>query len=662
MDTQNVSSCPTCQRPYHDASQHNNQDDPVPSPGFQQPSFINHDYFRMLHQSLPGSAEASAPSSPRRRLAQPVIQSRSPTIRPPLDAELIGTSPAPPSRAHGISATAFAPKYFEKFFTVEKELGRGGRGVVLLVKHTLDGVSLGHFACKRVPIGDDHTWLEKVLVEVQLLQTLSHQNLVSYRHVWLEDYQLSSFGPSVPCAFILQQYCNGGDVHNYVCGSAQASTTTQELKERIRRRSKGETEMPRNLNEPRKLHFDQIYSFFRDITSGLQFLHLNGFIHRDLKPSNCLLHTTGHEMRVLVSDFGEVQYESTMRKSTGATGTISYCAPEVLTRIKPDGPYGNFTFKSDIFSLGMILYFLCFATLPYHFANVLHEEREDVESLRAEIAAWEGFFDDERKLRPELPEKLYAFLQRLLSVRPDDRPSAEEVNHGIRTGVGLEERSEHMGRRNSMAPEELTPGHRIVRVDSPAPGVSPPPDNNRKSATTSALTRSLTARQRRRQSSREPPSIDTSHLGSNDQQSPQRPRSNRSREQDIILHNPTISSPRDEPNSPDFPSRAPLLLLPPEISPNRFAKIREILRLPNTAYSLRAAILFAKIVTFLQPCASKGINPIVVYPMLLLAIIEFTLPSFIVLRSSLAMLAHLIILGTAYKFNTLCAAPKWTNS
>jgi hypothetical protein len=269
IDPQNVIDCPTCHRPWHNA--HRDHEEDVTGPA-SQPSFINHDYFRLLHQSLPASAESSAPPSPRRRLVQPVRSGRPPTVRPPPDAEFVGTSPAPPSQAHGISATAFAPHYFENFFTVEKELGRGGRGVVLLVKHMLDGVSLGSFACKRVPIGDDHAWLEKVLVEVQLLQTLSHQNLVSYRHVWLQDFQLSTFGPSVPCAFILQQYCNGGDLHNYVCGSAQASTTTQELKERIRRRSKGESELPKNVHEPRKLHFDDIYSFFRDITSGLQFL------------------------------------------------------------------------------------------------------------------------------------------------------------------------------------------------------------------------------------------------------------------------------------------------------------------------------------------------------------------------------------------------------
>ena len=41
-----------------------------------------------------------------------------------------------------------------RFFVTEKELGRGGKGVVLLVRHVLDGVSLGHFACKRVPVGE----------------------------------------------------------------------------------------------------------------------------------------------------------------------------------------------------------------------------------------------------------------------------------------------------------------------------------------------------------------------------------------------------------------------------------------------------------------------------------------------------------------------------
>lgn len=101
----------------------------------------------------------------------------------------------------------------------------------------------------------------------------------------------------------------------------------------MRRRSRGEPDPPASV--PRRVPLDHIISFFSDIASGLQHLHSNGFIHRDLKPSNCLLtnpHVPNQTPRVLVSDFGEVQMENSMRSSTGATGTISYCAPEVLKR------------------------------------------------------------------------------------------------------------------------------------------------------------------------------------------------------------------------------------------------------------------------------------------------------------------------------------------
>lgn len=60
-----------------------------------------------------------------------------------------------------IRRDSFVPGYFKTFFVEERELGRGGKGIVLLVRHEIDGLPLGHFACKRVPVGDDHAWLEK---------------------------------------------------------------------------------------------------------------------------------------------------------------------------------------------------------------------------------------------------------------------------------------------------------------------------------------------------------------------------------------------------------------------------------------------------------------------------------------------------------------------
>ncbi|CAD0088026.1 unnamed protein product [Aureobasidium vineae] len=184
------------------------------------------------------------------------------------------------------------------------------------------------------------------------------------------------------------------------------------------------------------MNFDEIFSFFRDITSGLHHLHTNGYIHRDLKPSNCLLHNDGLKTSVHVSDFGEVQAANEQRTSTGATGTISYCAPEVLQR--QGSGFGEFTTKSDIFSLGMIVYFMCFGRLPYQNADAANDENEDLDKLRAEVSAWHGF-DDVTRARKDLPEKLYKFLKRLLSPNPVERPSTEQILQAIKAGGEIDD-------------------------------------------------------------------------------------------------------------------------------------------------------------------------------------------------------------------------------
>lgn len=660
-------SCPHCGRPYD----HNNssavEDDYVDE---QQPSFINNEYFRMLASSLPSSNRSSTPPSPRRQLAQPV---RSPLssapIVPPPQAEFIGSSPAPPDPAHGISESAFAPNYFEKFFVVEKELGRGGRGVVLLVRHLLDNVALGHFACKRVPVGDDHAWLEKVLVEVQALQSLSHQNLVSYRHVWLQDYQTNSFSPSVPCAFILQQYCNGGDLHSYICGPAQVQTTAQDLKERMRRRSRGEAEMPRKLNEPRKLSFDQIYSFFLDITEGLRFLHLYGFIHRDLKPSNCLLHNVGGETRVLVSDFGEVQYANAIRKSTGHTGTISYCAPEVLRPVSPGGPLGNFTLKSDIFSLGMILHFLCFADLPYHSANVLAEENEDLDELRDEIISWRGF-DERRRERQDLPSKLYAVLKQLLSIHPESRPTADEVRQIVRMG-SIDFAPDLKRRGSQTGPEDLAPGKRITKIDSPATGNSSKPINRQRDIEAMSPSRQMRRRGPRSPSLGGPasgapsPRMSSEEIEDNTTYSALMMR--RSSSHGVGVAQPPRLNPRPyahvsnstSPESPrkrisPSPERAQqLLLLPPD--PQSFlTKARELSLLRITTPSFYILIFVAKLMSVVQPCLNHGMNSHLFYLTFVLAALELATFPHPLWRTVLLGAGHAGLLWYAHEKGIWC--------
>ncbi|EGX91899.1 protein kinase [Cordyceps militaris CM01] len=473
-------ACPTCHQLLPQTSA------PATNHGYERPyedagdSFVDPEYFRMLRRGNYNflSAAGRASQSPVRSLPRPGYDSTGPGgFRSPevIDDEDEDLRPEPSSRRRGsrIRREAFSPNYFKSFFTEESVLGRGGKGVVLLVRHEINGVSLGHFACKRVPVGDDGEWLEKALVEVELLAKLSHPNLVSFRHVWLEDVRLSLFSPPVACAYILQQYCNGGDLQYHVVGEAPTQATKEELKARMRRRSKGQPEPPKNLTGSKsQLPFEEIYSLFRDVTSGVAYLHAANYIHRDLKPSNCLLHQENSTVRCLISDFGEVQMENAARNSTGSTGTISYCAPEVLKMDPVTGRFGNFTTKSDMFSLGMILYFMCFGRLPYRSANAIQEELEDVELLRAEITDWKGF-KEERRERPDLPLKLYALLKKLLSLDPAERPSANEVLHAMKSDSNFDT----LGRPDRANPV-LGPirSNRVQSLDSPAGPGTPIPD------------------------------------------------------------------------------------------------------------------------------------------------------------------------------------------
>ncbi|KAL6716466.1 putative serine/threonine-protein kinase iks1 [Lecanora helva] len=632
-----LTKCPTCQRPYRDQSRVGSQErghGPARHPGYVHP-----EYFRILHENLYGTLGSSSPPSPRRRLVQPVGSPGQPTVDS--NEAILRSSPsASPPSPTGISATAFSPGYFERCYVVEKELGRGGKGVVLLVTHMLDDNVMGQFACKRVPVGDDREWLRAVLKEVHLLYHLEHKHLVRYHHVWLEDVKISNFGPSVPCAFILQQYCNSGDLQNYVLHhDGSSDTSPNRLKERIRRRSKGQPELPQELHN-RRLSFDEIKSFFNDVASGLNHLHVNGYIHRDLKPSNCLLHDDGHgdRPRVLVSDFGEVQVIDMVRKSTGATGTISYCAPEVLRR-QSSGEYGNFTTKSDIFSLGMILYFLCFAQLPYTSADVLNEDNEDLDELREEITTWSGL-REERKLRPDLPEQLYTFLRRLLSLDPDERPSAEAILLGIKTGAGLDRISDTRPRSSGHMFEDLRGDSRISPVDSPRPSTPV------RKTSTSILPRlggpaKLRLFQKERSRS---PTPGTETLDEKVERS--------SSEEPLSPGGSLIVRDRF-PSPAKIPEVTPMLTAPPILpavsNPQPWSLQRK-----STQRGLKMGLLLLKLISVNWLCTPMAANQVIAYPLFALAALDILIRDSQPLLSAALVAVHISVLLLAKRRDVLC--------
>lgn len=137
------SNCPACHRPFHNPS-HERSSSPHRSAPLATP-YISPEYFRMLREANGGLEQHSPPSSPIRRLVQPAFPSSSSEASSSVsDAEFVTSTPAPQS-GHSIKKQALSPGYFKTFFVEEKELGRGGKGVVLLVRHILDGVNLGRY-------------------------------------------------------------------------------------------------------------------------------------------------------------------------------------------------------------------------------------------------------------------------------------------------------------------------------------------------------------------------------------------------------------------------------------------------------------------------------------------------------------------------------------
>jgi len=605
-----------------------------------------------------------APSSPVRRLTQPVLPSNQVSTfssddrvntsnRHRIDdgAEFVSSTAAPQEGAR-IRKDAFSPNYFQRFFVEERELGRGGKGVVLLVRHEIDGCQLGYFACKRVPVGDDHAWLEKVLIEVELLAKLSHPNLVSYRHVWLEDVKLNRFGPSVACAFILQQYCNAGDLLKYIVGDQPTMSTKEQLKAQLRRRSKGATELPHPMPPTlRKLGFDEIFSLFKDIVSGLTYLHSANYVHRDLKPSNCLLHLENGKLTCLISDFGEVQPTGAVRNSTGTTGTISYCAPEVL-QPGADGRLGDFTAKSDVFSLGMILYFLCFGHLPYSNSNTINEELEDIDLLRAEIQSWRGFKDGIRQ-RSDLPAKLYHLLKHMLSPDPSTRPSAADVLAAMNQETNG---FSALGGRSADPVADLN--HRRVRnLDSPMPPGTPVPDPSKQRkrspleggsslaldpfaeeppSLSMAVSRSQDARFRR--GSTAPADGTTSASDFNGSLSHTTTTNGEASKDDTLVTRSPTSAPLSRPSSPlrqaPLPRSPPPLLPPPPPSTN-WGILKQRMQYTYHAnvdsFSLfaRLALFILKVGTLSRPCFPYALTAEVNFPLLGLAALDLALPSYL---------------------------------
>lgn len=108
---------------------------------------------------------------------------------------------------------------------------------------------------------------------------------------------------------------------------------------------------------------DECVTLMQQIGGGLAYLHQQGIIHQDVKPENILFDNSSAEVQYVLTDFGistkikENIARMTLPRNQAYALTPAYAAPEQFN--------GRQEFKSDVFSLGVILFEMCEGRLPF---------------------------------------------------------------------------------------------------------------------------------------------------------------------------------------------------------------------------------------------------------------------------------------------------------
>ena len=147
------------------------------------------------------------------------------------------------------------------------------------------------------------------------------------------------------------------------------------------------------------------------IAEGLAAAHAQGLVHRDVKPANILLEE-GVE-RVAITDFGLARAvdDAAMTRTGVVAGTPQFMSPEQARGDAVDG-------RSDLFSLGSVLYTACTGRLPFRADTSFGTLRRITDTEPRAI----------REINPDVPPWLCEIVEKLMAKQPDDRfASASEV-------------------------------------------------------------------------------------------------------------------------------------------------------------------------------------------------------------------------------------------
>jgi serine/threonine-protein kinase len=161
-----------------------------------------------------------------------------------------------------------------------------------------------------------------------------------------------------------------------------------------------------------------ILSITGRVADALAYAHANNVVHRDIKPANVMYEPEGDTVKV--TDFGIARITDSSRTKTGMVlGTPSYMSPEQLAGKKIEG-------RSDLFSLGVMLYQLSCGSLPF--------QADSMAQLMFKIAN-EAHIDILTH-NPVLPVCLVDIVNKALSKNPQTRfQTGAEMAQAIRACI-----------------------------------------------------------------------------------------------------------------------------------------------------------------------------------------------------------------------------------
>jgi serine/threonine-protein kinase len=207
-------------------------------------------------------------------------------------------------------------------YEIIRELGQGAMGVVY---KALDPLIDRVVAIKTINLNqalDEREEYEgRFYQEARAAGRLSHQNIVTIYDV----------GKSEDVAYIAMEFLQGRELRDL-------------------------------LNEQSILPINRVLDITIQVARGLAYAHEHGIVHRDVKPSNIMVMNDGH---VKITDFGIARMSSAaVRTQTGMVlGSPKYMSPEQVIGKAIDQ-------RSDIFSLGVMLYEMLTGSAPFAGENI----------------------------------------------------------------------------------------------------------------------------------------------------------------------------------------------------------------------------------------------------------------------------------------------------